>query len=427
MEAAAALGLAAAEPADSASLAASGTTVPGAFESYICGLGFMTSVYSGSGPGSPESAGFLASAIAAFEEAVRLDPSFTSARIDLADALRRKSAPGGDPSPSPQAEAIVRAVIKSDDGLAPAHIVLAAILNSLGRNEEAAGEIERAVELDPRSYDSLIKLGNLYEDMNRPADAEAVYRAALRARPGYWAGATYLGVFFLYQGVYEKARDEFERAARACPGNFNILNNLGAAHFKLGEFAKAIAAFERSNAVKRNPDACSNLAVLYYYRGRYADSVTMNEAAIGFGLSDYAYLIWGNLADAYRFTPGNEAKATEAYAMAIELTGQALAADPGDARTRASLAVFLAKAGEAERARIEIESALRARPDDSSIVLKAVIVHELTGARSRALEAVREYLRLKGPMEEIVSDPFLAGLRQDPGYADITRKSRRGT
>jgi hypothetical protein len=28
-------------------------------------------------------------------------------------------------------------------------------------------------------------------------------------------------------------------------------------------------------------------------------------------------------------------------------------------------------------------------------------------------------VRLKGPMDEITKDPFLAALRQDPGYADI--------
>jgi hypothetical protein len=52
------------------------------------------------------------------------------------------------------------------------------------------------------------------------------------------------------------------------------------------------------------------------------------------------------------------------------------------------------------------------------------------GERSRAIEAVREYVWLEGPMEEIVRDPLLATLRRDSGYAEaIARRSagRTGT
>ena len=426
LEAAVALGLVTA-PADRTALAAAGTTVPAALHAYLRGLGFMRSVYDSSGPGSSEIVDTVAAAIAALEEAVRFDPSFASAGIDLADAYRWKSAPGKDPSSALHAEGIVRDILRNKDGQARGHFVLGRILRSLGRNDEAARELERASELDPLDYDTLTRLGMLYEDTNQPAKAEAAYRKAIRVRPGYWTGPIYLGLFFFYQGSYEKAREEFEKVARLCPGNINVLNDLGGAYFKLGDYGRSMAAFERSNALKKNPEACSNLGGLYYYSGRYADSVMANEAAISFGPTDYAYLIWGNLADAYHFTPGNEAKAAEAYRKAIDLTEQALAEAPGDARTRSSLAVFLAKAGEADRAVTEIEKALEAMPDDSSLVLKAVIVYDLSGARPRALQAMRDFVRLKGPMEEIVRDPFLAGLRQDREYLEIIGQAAGGT
>ena len=401
---------------------AADTTVPRSFEAYIRGLGFITSPAIGVGPGSPQYADTLSSAIGAFEEAVRCDPSFANASVELADAYRLQAALEKDQAPAVHAEAFIRSLLKSNDGLARAHVVLGSILWRLGRNDEAGLEFKRASEIDPLFYDALIKLAIFYEDTNEPVKAEAAYRAALRVRPGYWAGATYLGIFFLYQGAYDKARDELERVTRICPGNYIVLNDLGAAHFKLGEYDRAIAVFERSNSVKRNPDACGNLATLYYYSGRYADSVNMNEAAIGFGPSDFAYVIWGNLGDAYRFTPGNEAKAADAYSRAIELTEQVLAVDPNDSRARGNMAATLAKTGQAERARKELESVLRAKPGDTSIILRAVFVYELIGARAQALDAVREYVRLKGPMEEIARDPLLAGLRQDPGYTDITAK-----
>ncbi len=433
LETASALGLplAPASPDSSASSASgrasalfsvAGTTVPGAFEAYLRGLGHITSPPVFAGPSSPQYADTLSSAITAFEEAVRLDPSFAAASIELADAYRLKTPSEKDQAPALHADALIRSLLNSNDGLARAHLVRGSILRRLGRNDEAGAEFKRASALDPLSYDALIKLAIFYDDTNEPAKAEAAYRAALRARPGYWAGATYLGIFFLYQGAFDKARDELESVSRACPGNFVVLNDLGAAYFKLGEYDRSIAVFERSNSIKRNPDACANLATLYYYSGRYADSVSMNEAALGFGRSDFDYVIWGNIGDGYRFTPGNEAKGAEAYRKAIELTEQVLAVDPNDSRARGNMAATLAKAGQVERAQKELESVLRAKPGDTSILLRAVFVYELIGARAQALEAVREYVRLGGPMEEIVRDPLLAALRQDPGFADIIRK-----
>jgi hypothetical protein len=67
-------------------------------------------------------------------------------------------------------------------------------------------------------------------------------------------------------------------------------------------------------------------------------------------------------------------------------------------------------------------------PGDISVVLRSVVVFELSGARPQAIDALRDYARLKGPMDEIAKDPFLAGLRQDRGYADVIEgKSAGGT
>ena len=408
LEAAAAVGLAPA-PGDKAALITGGTTVPGAFESDIRGLGLMT---------SPVTIENTEAAIEAFKESTGSDPSFAAAGIGLAEALWKNYTLDKDRTPASKAESQIRAVLKTNDKLAYGHWVLGNIVRGLGRMDEAVGEFERALDLDPLFYDAGIKLGIVFEDTGRPAKAEAAYLSAQRIRPDYWAAANYLGYFYFFRGDYDKARVQFEIVTKLCPGNLNGLNGLGGAYFKLGAYALAEAAFERSNANKRNSDACSNLAVLYFFRGRYADAVTMNENAIGFGVG-VNYLHWGNLADAYHFTRGNEAKAAEAYRKAIELAERELAAAPEDSHLRSSLAVFLAKSGFAARARTEIAEALRLTPGDSSVVLKSVGVFELSGARPQALEALRAYARLKGTMDEIVKDPFLAGLRQDRGYADV--------
>ena len=415
LEAAAKLGLAV-KPSDRAALAALGTTVPRAFHAYLGGLGGLSSLSAGPDADSLEKSD---AAIAALELVASLDPSFAMAGIDLAEVFRLRFSATADPSWGEKAEARVRTVLESNDGLAAGHRVLAAVLRKLGRDEEALAELDRARALDPLSYETRIRLGLLLEEMDRPAEAESAYLEALRLRPNYWAGLSYLGYFYFVRGEYAKARERFEAVTRAYPGNPDGWNSLGGIYFKLSDYPRAIAAFERSNTVKKGAEAYSNLGVLYYYSGRYADSVMASENAINLGASDYGHIIWGNLADAYSFTPGNEAKAAEAYRKAIGLVEKELAANPGDARTRASLAVFLAKTGEAARAVTEIEAAREAMPGDSSLALKAVVVHELGGMRPRALAALRDFVRLKGPIGEITNDPFLARLRQDPDYRAI--------
>jgi tetratricopeptide (TPR) repeat protein/TolB-like protein len=395
---------------DKAFLASVGTTVPGAFGSYLRGLGYLS---------GPLKAANAAGAIRGLEEAVARDPSFPAAGAGLAEAYWIKNLVAKDGPAAEKAEAQARAVLKMNEKLAEGHLVLGWICSGTGREREAVKEFERATEIDPSMYEAFKRLGDVYEDLNEPAKAEGAYLSALTLRPSYMLAHSCLGYFYFLRGAFDKARDSFLKATKLCPENISALNSLGAIYYKLGDDLQAEAAFERSNAVKRNAVASANLAVIYYFRGRYADSVTADEAAIGFDTNDY--LLWGNLADAYRFTPGNEAKAEAAYRKAVELVGKELADRPHDARSRSSLALFQAKLGLAERARAEIAEALRTRPDDSSIVLKSVFVFELVGARQQALDALRQYARLKGPMDEVVKDPFLAGLRQDEKYRGLMK------
>ncbi|HSA97114.1 MAG TPA: protein kinase, partial [Acidobacteriota bacterium] len=243
LEAAAKLGLAT-TPADRAALAGLGTTVPRAFHAYLSGLGYLSRLYAGPDADSSEKSD---AAIAAFELAASLDPSFAMAGIDLAEVFRLKFVSTADPSWGEKAEAQARAVLKSNDGLANGHYVLGGILRKLGRDEGALVELERARALDPLAYDTRIRLGVLLEEMNRPAEAESAYLEALRLRPSYWAGLSYLGYFYFVRGEYAKARERFEAVTKLYPDNPASWNSLGGIYFKQGDYPRAIGAFERSN------------------------------------------------------------------------------------------------------------------------------------------------------------------------------------
>ena len=394
-------------PEDRSALASGGTTLPAAFNAYMRGLGFL----------SRDELDDARQAAESFKEAIQLDPSFSWAFACLGRTLWRIFALDGEVDTVRRAETYCREALRLGGSDNLAHLVLSRIYHGLGRHEEAVVEAKAVNPESAWGFDALINLAQVYDEIKKPEQAEAAYLEATKLRPGYWAGLSYLGFFYFFHGQLEKARDLFQEVARLVPDNINGLNNLGAVYYKLGDSLRAEEIFERSNAVKRNPDACSNLGHLYFYRGRYADAAAMSEAALAYEKNDP--LLWGNLADACYFVPGYEKKSQEAYDRAIELAEKVLFADKGNAGLRSSLAVYLAKRGNSEKAQAEMAEALKSKSDDPTIVLKSVTVYELTGDRPRALEALEKYLMLKGPREEVLRDPFLAAIRQDPGYIKI--------
>jgi tetratricopeptide (TPR) repeat protein len=125
---------------------------------------------------------------------------------------------------------------------------------------------------------------------------------------------------------------------------------------------------------------------------------------------------WRNLGDAYRWTPGQDARASEAYRRALELAEAQLAVKPDDAFNLGSAALYRAKLEDRDKALGLIAKALRLAPADTEVVFKSALVYELTGDRQRALRAVAEARKGGYSVEQIEKEPELARLREDARY-----------
>jgi len=141
------------------------------------------------------------------------------------------------------------------------------------------------------------------------------------------------------------------------------------------------------------------------------------EKLVADGTKDY--VIWGNLGDAYRWTPGNAEKAAGAYRRALALAAEAVGVNPHDGAALSSMALFSAKSGQTTRALQTIEKALAAAPGDESVLVDAAVVSELAGERARALNYVRRAILGGYSPNEIATEPELGKLRLDPSYSAI--------
>src|SRR4030042_1589528 len=92
-------------------------------------------------------------------------------------------------------------------------------------------------------------------------------------------------------------------------------------YYYLNENSRIEEMFEKSIAIKPTPNAYSNMGTIRFFQGRYDDALKKFEEAIRLGQNEP--VIWGNLGDCYRYTPGYEGKAKEAYQRAIKLAEEA--------------------------------------------------------------------------------------------------------
>jgi len=168
----------------------------------------------------------------------------------------------------------LRPAISPDDPLwAFVHSTAGVLLTSVGRHEEAAGEVERALTLLRRLHGddhpdvalNHLNLGLALANAGRGAEASAAFRTSLalheRAGTADANVAAYLGTAaatLLGAGDLAAAKQLFQAALRVServlPADHPALavasGNLGETHLRLGEPAAALPLFERALAIR---------------------------------------------------------------------------------------------------------------------------------------------------------------------------------
>ena len=183
--------------------------------------------------------GGLAEAQRLFRNAIEKDPDFALAYVGLADSLvlfneseelnyALKKALELDPNSAEvyatlgfhraihhwlwsEAEASFKKSIELNPGYATAHHWYAILLEIEGRNEEARAEMQRALEINPMSYNFLADMGQIYY-FNREYDKAKDYsRKALEIYPDFVHAHEYLRDIHLQTGEYEAAIEEWAK------------------------------------------------------------------------------------------------------------------------------------------------------------------------------------------------------------------------
>jgi tetratricopeptide (TPR) repeat protein len=120
--------------------------------------------------------GRTADAIATFDHALAIDPSNAAAKANLGTvSLGVRD--------YPRARAILEEALALDPDVSRAHNALGVIAAETGHPEEAIAHWKRAVELNPKEWDTLFNLGKLLRRQGREAEARPYVESFVRTAP----------------------------------------------------------------------------------------------------------------------------------------------------------------------------------------------------------------------------------------------------
>jgi TolB-like protein/DNA-binding winged helix-turn-helix (wHTH) protein/Flp pilus assembly protein TadD len=232
----------------------------------------------------------IPTAIAAYTEAIRLDPNFALAYAGLSEALsqytQELTTGAAAREGLARAEADARHAIALAPELAQAHLALGYVFEGRLDFERASQEYERARALAPGSAKVLAMSGHFAAQMGKTTEALATLRYAAMldplARDGHLplAGALYLA------RRYEEAVAAFTETIQLIPDYKYSYTGRGLALYALGDLQSARASCEI------HPDIWASqkcLPIVYDKLGRHSDAqAALAKFKSAWG-EDYAY------------------------------------------------------------------------------------------------------------------------------------------
>ena len=147
------------------------------------------------------------------------------------------------PAPAAMASAAAQPASATQDSAAPMQAAVA----------QAAAPLLDAVNKDPKDYESLVKLGDLFYDAKQFASAIQYYQKALEIHPENPDVRTDMGTAYWYSGDADKAVAAMETSLKYRPGHPQTLFNLGWVRWQGKADAKgAVQAWQ--DLLKANPN-----------------------------------------------------------------------------------------------------------------------------------------------------------------------------
>lgn len=390
-----------------------GTRDAAAHERFVQALGYLQHF---------ENEAAVDAALGLLERLAESDPESAPIRAAIGRACLFKYRLTKERSWVARAAVACHAAIELDPASPDVLLTLGDLDVATGQYREAIDHYRRAQELRPGLHEALIGMARAHEELGDFAAAERCCREAIALRPGYWASHEELGLMFSRQGRFEEALVPWKQMIAIAPDNYRGHRHLGLAYFNLGRCEEALEASRKSIELHPNAPAYSNVGtILFYYMGQYAEAADAFEKAKDLRNADP--LLWGNFGSACVWVPGRRQDAEAALGHAIALLRDRLDRNPHEMRDWLRLASWQANLGRHAEAKEALARGLGSGGHDVTVLVQAGIICEQGGDRAAAMRYLGEAVRKGYGVDLLARDPYLATLRAEPVFDELSRLS----
>jgi TolB-like protein/Flp pilus assembly protein TadD len=278
---------------EAARIEAGGTRNPAAFDTYLRASKIDSSYHN---------ATEIQAAVAAYSDAIRLDPDYALAYAARSLALAKfagwATTNAGVHVSLDNAQADAHKAIALAPNLADGHLALANVYAALLDFEPADQEFGRALALNPGNARMMGERGEFAVLMGRRDLGLTLLRRATALDPLNVSAHSSLGVSLLLLGRYTEAIRAFRDAQTLVPERARLTGLIGIAYYELGDLQAARASCESGTEDDRNVLVC--LAVTYQKLGRGANAgaalsrLRAREGESGAGDYSVVYAQWGD-------------------------------------------------------------------------------------------------------------------------------------
>ncbi|MBT8138105.1 MAG: tetratricopeptide repeat protein, partial [Gammaproteobacteria bacterium] len=354
-----------------------------------------------------------------FSDAVAIDPGFARAYAGLCETHLQLYQQSNGTSDFERAQAACDEAAALEPELGSETLIaLGALYRIRSWHERAAEKLHEAISIAPTAVDAYIELGKIHMAKGRRIEAEADFRRAVDLKKNYWRAHSALGNFYYNTDRYEDAATYYGIASRLTPESAAGYGSLGAAYWMMGDAERARAAWDRSLELKPTRQGYTNMGLRYYYAGNFSDAVDMQLQALKLAPDDHR--LWGRLAESYRFVPGSEQQAADAYQRAAGLAAANLEINESDWTTMGLLGLYHAHLGnERQAARLAARSVDISQRAPESLYYHALVQLKL-GNQDNAIDALTEAVSSDEQYRQfLASDPDLRAIRNVERFARL--------
>lgn len=192
--------------------------------------------------------------IECLEEAIKKDPAYALARVQLAYAYSNVSSPLPFKERRQKVESQLLKALELDSDLAEAHAVLAGIRQDDGDWVAAERECKRALDLDPNSFMAHGFYASYLQRMRRYDECIIEWRRAQELEPLTIRAHADVGYALYFAGRYDQAIEQFKKTIEMDPNYAPAHARLGITYLQKGMFEEAIRELEKARALDNSPE-----------------------------------------------------------------------------------------------------------------------------------------------------------------------------